>query len=301
MRKYIDAFTVKRYTGIFIILAVVTVFSLMVNVTIAYLGDNDKKENVVKVGYADVSIVETFTEPSELSMTNDITKQVKIRNTGTVPAFVRVYAEFADSSIAEHAKVTYGTNNNTTTYSWDDFKKKLNYNSPSTNDKDSTLVESGWRYVPAENDTTGLGGYFYYTVALSPDAETISPLFYAVTIDYNKYKTENDTQIAVDSNIDRIQPVEMIIYTELVQSVDTGKSKVTTKTVDENGNFITTDGNGNTLTDENVGNPVESSVYGYDFDKGITDVNKDNWQDAWKRFLNKNTAREQSEVSKQAQ
>jgi len=136
MRKYIDAFTVKRYTGIFIILAVVTVFSLMVNVTIAYLGDNDKKENVVKVGYADVSIVETFTEPSELSMTNDITKQVKIRNTGTVPAFVRVYAEFADSSIAEHAKVKYGTNNDEIC-SWSEFKTRL---------KNGTILsKSNWK------------------------------------------------------------------------------------------------------------------------------------------------------------
>ena len=299
MRKYIDAFTVKRYTGIFIILAVVTVFSLMVNVTIAYLGDNDKKENVVKVGYADVSIVETFTEPSELSMTNTITKQVQIRNTGTVPAFVRVYAEFADSSIAEHAKVTYGTNNNTTTYSWDDFKTKLKYNNDTFEEPFKDLK---WRYVPLD-DASGLGGYFYYTVALSPNAETISPLFHSVTIDYNKYDENSNP---VDSNIDRIQPVEMIIYSELVQTVDTGRSKVTTKTIDENSNFVPateqtqTDDQGNVVTIK-PGNPVESSVYGYDFDKGITDVNKDNWQDAWKRFLNKNTAREQSEVSKQAQ
>jgi len=144
-------------------------------------------------------------------------------------------------------------------------------------------------------DGGDLAGYFYYTEALSYGEETTQPLFESVTIDYRKYKDVNGTQVldTDDSNIDRIQPVEMIIYTELVQTVDTGRSKVTTKTIDENSNFITTDGN--------VGNPVESSVYGYDFDKGITDVNKDNWQDAWKRFLNKNTAREQSEVSKQAQ
>ena len=108
MRKYIDAFTVMRYTGIFIIVAVVAVFSLITKVTIAYLGTNDSAKNTVNVGYGDVSIDESFEEPSELSMENDITKQVKIQNRSTVPAFVRVYAEFADSSLADKAKVTYG-------------------------------------------------------------------------------------------------------------------------------------------------------------------------------------------------
>ena len=300
MRKYIDAFTVKRYTGIFIILAVVTVFSLMVNVTIAYLGDKKDKTNTVKVGYADVSIGENFEEPSELEMINTITKQVQIQNTGTVPAFVRVYAEFADSSIASQAKVKYGTGENDVC-SWAEFKEKLKYNKATFEEPFEDLK---WRYVPLD-DASGLGGYFYYTEALNPYEEawtetngtiTINrpevigqktvPLFYGVTIDYNEYKTENNTQVAVDSNIDRIQPVEMIIYSELVQTVDTGMTTV--NMVDEHGNAI----------QENSQN-VTSNVYGYDFDKDHLSGNKDNWQDAWKRFLKKDTSREQNEVSQQ--
>ncbi len=302
MRKYIDAFTVKRYTGIFIILAVVTVFSLMVNVTIAYLGDKKDKTNTVKVGYGEVSIDEQFSEPSELEIINTITKQVQIQNTGTVPAFVRVYAEFADSSIASQAKVKYGTGENDVC-SWAEFKEKLKYNKATFEEPFEDLK---WRYVPLD-DASGLGGYFYYTEALNPYEEAwtdntqtpavvhnaqpsvpTTPLFYGVTIDYQKYDSNND--VIDNSNIDRIQPVEMIIYSELVQTVDTGRSKVTTKTVDEYGNTV------NEVAD------VESSVYGYDFNKTPlenTSGNKDNWQDAWKRFLKKDTPREQSEVSKQ--
>ncbi len=221
MRKYINAFTVKKYTGIFIIIAVVAVCSLFVKLTIAYLGDSDSKNNTVNVGYGDVSIDEKFDEPSELSMTNDITKQVQIQNKSTVPAFVRVYAEFSDSSIAEHAKVRYGTGENDIC-SWSDFKTKL-----------GTDIASKWKYVK-DGD---LGGYFYYTEALSavtydddknPIYTETDKLFDSVTIDYNKYETVDDGLVAKDSNIDRIQPLEMIVYSELVQTVETGTTTVGT-------------------------------------------------------------------------
>ena len=281
MRKYIDAFTVKRYTGIFIIVAVVAVFSLITKVTIAYLGTNDSAKNTVNVGYGDVSIDESFEEPSELSMENDITKQVKIQNRSTVPAFVRVYAEFADSSLADKAKVTYGEK----TYTWDDFKTKLDYSNPSED-----VVASKWRYVPADA-TNGLGGYFYYTEALAaptyvengenPTYAETGNLFDSVIIDYNKYvKNEDNEDVPADSNIDRIQPLEMIIYSELVQTVDTGKTRVITTLVDDDGNNVTGEG---------IENPVKSSVYGYDYAKD------NNWKDAWRRFLKLDSNREQKE------
>ena len=250
MRKYINAFTVKKYTGIFIIIAVVAVCSLFVKLTIAYLGDSDSKNNTVNVGYGDVSIDEKFDEPSELSMTNDITKQVQIQNKSTVPAFVRVYAEFSDSSIAEHAKVRYGTGENDIC-SWSDFKTKL-----------GTDIASKWKYVK-DGD---LGGYFYYTEALSavtydddknPIYTETDKLFDSVTIDYNKYETVDDDLVAKDSNIDRIQPLEMIVYSELVQTVETGTTTVG--------------------TGENA-----KTTYGYDYA-----TNKE-WEKAWKSFLKVN-------------
>ena len=271
MRKYINAFTIKRYTSIFIIIAVVAVFSLIVNMTIAYLGDSDSKKNTVNVGYGDVSIDEKFDEPSELKMTNDIKKEIQIQNKSTVPAFVRVYAEFSDSELAEQAKVKYGEK----TYSWSDFKTKLNYQNPSPDENDSALVSSKWRYVPS-NDSNGLGGYFYYTEALSaykPANTEITPqqaevpggktdkLFDSVTIDYRKYTHDdvNNTDVPDndDSNIDRIQPLEMIVYSELVQTVETGTTTVG--------------------TGENA-----ETTYGYDY------ATNNEWEKAWKSFLKVN-------------
>lgn len=292
-----DAFTVRRYIGIGGLVAGAVVLALVTRLSIAYLGDATKaKENTLNVGYGDVSIVEEFNEPSELKMTNDITKKVQVRNNSTVPAFVRVYAEFSDSEIAKQAKVKYKTKE----YSWFDFKTKLNYNNPSQEADDADLVNSGWRYVP-ENDNSGLGGYFYYTTSLSAykaavgDSQEVlggitEPLFDSVTIDYNKYvidpENENNS-IPADSNIDRIVPLEMIVYSELIQTVDTGKSSVTTTLVNDD------DGNNSVIGET----PVQSSRYGYDFDKDVLG-NKFEWQRAWERFLKLETSREESETVK---
>jgi len=277
-----DAFTVRRYIGIGGLVASAVVLSLITRLTVAYLGDTTKTaQNNLNVGYADVSIVETFTQPSELKMLNEnITKQVKVQNNSTVPAFVRVYAEFSDSELAAKAKVKYGNRE----YSWSDFKEALNYSTINSEFAKTTK----WRYVPTDNTENGtkLGGYFYYTDSLTAykpavgetavEGQTTEALFDSVTIDYRSTKTENGNQVpnADDSNIDRIVPLEMIIYSELVQVIDTGRSVVTTKTVDSNGNPVAG-------VDD-----VQSSRYGYNFsDDGLG--NKEEWEDAWKRFLYK--------------
>ena len=259
MKENNDAFTIKRYVGIggFIVSAVV--LALIMRFTIAYLGDITKTaDNTLNVGYGDVSIVEQFSEPSKLSMTNDITKKIQIQNKSTVPAFVRVYAEFSDSDLAAKAKVKY----NNTEYSWAEFKTKLSNNG----------IQSKWRYVPenATGNLAGLGGYFYYTESLAattygtnndPIYAQTDELFDSVTIDYNKYVVDpnDDTKsIPADSNIDRIQPLEMIVYSELVQTVETGTTTVG--------------------TDENA-----QTVYGYNYDK--TSPTNDEWEKAWRSFL----------------
>ena len=252
MKENNDAFTIKRYVGIggFIVSAVV--LALIMRFTIAYLGDITKTaDNTLNVGYGDVSIVEQFSEPAELSMTNDITKEIKIQNKSTVPAFVRVYAEFSDSDLAAKAKVKY----NGTEYSWSEFKSGL-----------GTTIDSKWKYV----STGDLSGYFYYTEALTaykaadntvtpPQAEVsggiTDKLFDSVIIDYQKY---NGDAVEDSSNIDRIQPLEMIVYSELVQTVETGTTTVG--------------------TGENA-----QTVYGYNYDK--TSPTNDEWEKAWRSFL----------------
>lgn len=279
-----DAFTVRRYIGIGGLVASAVVLALITRLTVAYLGDTtETAKNNLNVGYADVSIVEQFDEPSELIMSNTIAKEVRVQNNSSVRAFVRVYAEFSDSELAAKAKVTYGTE----TYTWQEFKGKLNYQNP-TFDANSELAKSNWRYVP--DIVTGLGGYFYYTKSLKEEdnqseADITGKLFDHVIIDYQKYGQDENDQVFVQdsSNIDRIQPLEMIIYSELVQTVDTGETAVTTTVVDEQGNSVAGE------------ETVQSSRYGYDFDDDVLG-NKVEWEDAWRRFLKLKTERQQSET-----
>ena len=290
-----DAFTVRRYIGIGGLVASAVVLALITRLTVAYLGDTtETAKNNLNVGYADVSIVEQFDEPSELIMSNTIAKEVKVQNNSSVRAFVRVYAEFSDSEIAKQAKVEYKGKK----YSWDDFKTKLNYESPSNLPEDKDLVDSGWRYVPPD-DSSGLGGYFYYIQSLraykaatGESAEVTGgitePLFDSVVIDYQKYGEDAEHNVVVQdsSNIDRIVPLEMIVYSELIQTVDTGMSNVTTTLV--------TDDNGDYPAGET---PTTGNVYGYDFDNDVLG-NKVEWEDAWRRFLKLKKDRQQSETVK---
>ena len=241
---------------------IVAALSLTVGITLSYLGKTTDKKNTIKVGYGDVEISENFDEPSEMSMINqDIQKEIYVQNKSTVPAFVRVYAEFSDSKIADQAKVKFTKKDNTEwTGTWAEFKKLLK---DTTNTGNQAV--SDWVYVDTDNNNHGLDGYFYYTKALDAvtkdtnnnDVYASTPkLFDSVTIDYKKY---NDQSSVIDgSNIDRIVPVEMIVYSELVQTVETG-STIVTSTVD--------------------GQQVESTVYGYDYGA------KKEWKKAWEHFL----------------
>ncbi len=254
MKKYIDFLRERRYIAALAVVALVVTFAVISRLTIAYLGHTtDARENTVKVGYGDTEISENFEEPSELSMLNsDIQKQIFVQNKSSVPAFVRIYAEFSDSSLSERAKVKYGN----TEYTWAAFKTALNYNDP-------TPTDSKWRYVPenaTDDDVKGLGGYFYYTEALpAVNGEIVAStekLFDSVTIDYNEYSYDEDKKkyVEVDSNIDRIQPLEMIVYSELVQTVETG---------------------------DKIKDTQGSTVYGYDYNKETGDE----WKTAWQSFL----------------
>ncbi len=186
----------KKRTIIIVCSAVLAIALLSIGITYAYLGTNEEKKNKVMVGRDTVSITESFPEVSEQSMENKHTKEVQIKNTGSVPCYVRVYAEFSDSRIAEKAKVD-GCNLKDT--AWSEFKTALS-------DENNS---SKWVYVKTGN----LAGYFYYKDRVM-SGDSTSELIKKVKVDY---RDPNDTN---DSNIDKIQPYEMIVYTETVQSTD---------------------------------------------------------------------------------
>ena len=230
---------------------IVAALSLTVGITLSYLGKTTDKKNTIKVGYGDVEISENFDEPPEMSMVNpDIEKKIYVQNKSTVPAFVRVYAEFSDSKIADQAKVTYTPKTENAvpvTVTWAQFKTDL---------AEGNTV-SDWVYVASDSTNHNLDGYFYYTKTLTPEDDAVTTdvttkLFDSVTIDYKKYGAQSS--VIDGSNTDRIVPVEMIVYSELVQTVETGSTIVTD--------------NGQT-----------STVYGYDYGKNHE------WKEAWESFL----------------
>jgi hypothetical protein len=195
----------KKIIFVCIAAAAAAAVSLSVGLTIAYLGRTKEKVNTITVGHGDGEISETFTEPSVATMHDTNNKVVSVKNTGTVPVFARVYMNFSDSRVADKAKITYNDGSDQEK-KWSDFLTVMA----------DTNNTTGWIYVPETgNDDSGtLGGYFYYTKALEvpkdplDNTEKTTELIKAVKVDFIA-----DDQ---DSNIDKIQPYELIVYSELV-------------------------------------------------------------------------------------
>ena len=112
-------------------------------ITLAYLGDTTGKDNTVIVGHGDEEISEEFNAPSEVSISNnEVKKKFSITNTGTVPLFARLYAEFSDSTIADKAKVKVGNKE----YKWAEFKTKMAL-PPENRGTDNDILPKNWRYM----------------------------------------------------------------------------------------------------------------------------------------------------------
>lgn len=65
----------------------------------AYLSHVETKDNLITIGNNDIMIEEDFTPPKEWQPNTTYKKDVKIRNTGTVPCFIRVYAVISDTDV----------------------------------------------------------------------------------------------------------------------------------------------------------------------------------------------------------
>ena len=231
-------------------------------ITLAYLGDTTGKDNTVIVGHGDEEISEEFSAPSEVSMSNEVEKKFSITNTGTVPLFARLYAEFSDSTIADKAKVKVGDKE----YKWADFKLKMAESPDQRDDDDKDILPVNWRYMRENPENGKLGGYFYYTKVLPTSAQATddNPKVTERLFDSVVYSYSDDEH---ESNIDLISGFEMIVYSETVQTVETGSVEVSK--VDENNQPV---------LDEN-NDPVMETVYGYDY------AEKNEWLEAWKSYL----------------
>ena len=114
-------------------------------------------------------------------------KRVAVKNTGTVPCYVRVYAGFSDSAVEDVSQL-YNPNG------W--------FDAASYQDN----LPDGWAFVtPADDAVVGDGGYYYYTKPLQPGKST-EPLFEKVKTTFAKAED--------------VQDYEIIVYAECVQTLD---------------------------------------------------------------------------------
>lgn len=69
---------------------------MMVGVTAGFLVSTDSALNRLSSGHNTAGIVESYAPPSSFAKGDEITKEVKVKNEGSVPCYVRVFAEVSD-------------------------------------------------------------------------------------------------------------------------------------------------------------------------------------------------------------
>ena len=106
----------------------------------AYFTANSEKINRFSVGQNVCEIAEDYTPPGILP-TGNTTKKVQVKNTGSVPCYVRVFAEITDPTAADHISANFNV--------------------------------SEWTVKQSD-------GYYYYKGAIKP-GESTAPLFTTIT------------------------------------------------------------------------------------------------------------------------
>ena len=183
----------------------------------AYLTDHGTMKNVFTIGNVEHKTDENFTPPRKLEKETSFKKEVKIKNTGEVPAFIRVYVGFTDGFVEDRSMVsadpvskadadktyfTPETKDITIEYTNDDetSKETVTY---TPYYKSDALKALGWVYD--DSGDPDLGGWYYYTKAV-PAGESTDYLFRTVKTVFQKK--------------DDIRPYSINVYSESVQALD---------------------------------------------------------------------------------
>lgn len=86
----------------FLVFLLAGIILMMVPFSIAYLTHVETRENRITIGQNDVMIEEDFTPPKQWQPDTTYEKDVKVRNTGSVSCYIRVYAALSDTAIPAH-------------------------------------------------------------------------------------------------------------------------------------------------------------------------------------------------------
>ena len=160
----------------------------LVGITWAYFTHAQKTKNSFLVGSNTIGITEEYIPPKKMETGDNLfKKRVQIKNTGTIPCFVRVFAEFSDQEVKAWSQLSP---DGSVYYDAEAYPEYL---------------PDGWIYLSEETDPL-LGGYYYYIQSLDPGGKTI-PL-------WEKIKTHFGTP-------EQVRDFDILVYGESVQTRDT--------------------------------------------------------------------------------
>lgn len=131
-------------------------------------------ENNLSVGHNEIEVVEDFDPPPKLEQDTTFRKTVQVRNTGNVPCYVRVFADFSDSEIRDVA--LFSADGAT-------FSPVADY---------QANLPQGWVYDKNTN-------YYYYTVPVQP-GEATPALFHSVQVKFPNEQSVREFQIIVSAD-----------------------------------------------------------------------------------------------------
>lgn len=130
--------------------------------------------NNLSVGHNEIEVVEEFDPPPKLEKDTTFQKIVKVKNTGNVPCYVRVFADFSDSEIRDIAKFSADGDNFVSV------------------DKYQDNLPEGWVYDKGTS-------YYYYMSPVQPDEETPA-LFHSVQVVFPSEQSVREFQVIVSAD-----------------------------------------------------------------------------------------------------
>lgn len=157
-------------------MALVLILCLAASVSASYALFSSWKtaENNLSVGSNEIEIEEDFVPPSKLEPDTTFRKTVRVKNTGSVPCYVRVFADFSDSEIRDIAMFSSdGTN----------FLPVPDY---------QANLPAGWVY----DESTC---YYYYTEPVQP-GESTQALFHSVNVKFPNEQSVREFRIIVTAD-----------------------------------------------------------------------------------------------------
>lgn len=164
----------------------------------AYFSAADDEPNLATVGEDTISIVESFDPPEQTHDPFRYRKLVKIKNTGSVPCYIRARLEFSDSDIQSYASFSADESDPPAEGSFYSADKS----------KENPYIEhlpNGWVYINERGDGDPTEGYYYYTSPVQPEKAT-DALISWVKMSYPEGA--------------EIQAHDLYVYSESVQTID---------------------------------------------------------------------------------